>query len=79
MPTRPDRSQNAVVEAKFGFTENHRSAKIGNDAPSSEFLIVVVESRSDGYAVPAVWQIQMLHITVLRANPIPQTTPQKVI
>ncbi len=80
MPARPDRSQNAVVEAKFGFTENHRgSAKIGNDAPSSEFLIVVVESRSDGYAVPAVWQIQMLHITVLRANPIPQTTPQKVI
>ena len=73
-------SDNAVFEAKLSSQENGLR-DVANEAPVSEFVVVVVETSWNGYAAPAVWQIQMWHVTMLRSskNPIPQATPQKVI
>ena len=81
IPSRPDGSRNGVVEAKFDLEGNHQRATAMKAVTSSELVVVVVESSWSGYAAPAVWQIQMWHITVLRSskNPVPQATPQKVI
>ncbi len=80
-PSRPDGSRNGVVEAKLDLPGNDQRAAATRAVESSDLVLVVVESSWSGYAVPAVWQIQMWHITVLRPskNPVPQATPQKVI
>lgn len=76
-----ERPGNMSLAAKLDFGANGQStAKMRQDA-SSELLVIFVESRPDGVAVPAVWQIQMWHITVLwsQRNPARQGNPQKVI
>jgi beta-lactamase regulating signal transducer with metallopeptidase domain len=81
IPSRPDGSRNGVVEAKFDLAGIHQRATAMTAVTSSELVVVVVEGSWSGYAAPAVWQIQMWHITVLRSskNPVSQATPQKVI
>jgi beta-lactamase regulating signal transducer with metallopeptidase domain len=81
MPLRTARSEDPVVEAKLGLEENYRRTTAETEGPSSEIVVVVVQTSWNGYAAPAVWQIQMWHFTVLRSskNPVRQATPQKVI